>query len=89
MNYVKTGVEIARTLHLTVAVTRQSEDCYVAKCLEIDMVSQGKTVEMAIDNLRDALEMLYEGQQDVEDPPAPIIESIKAGVTQKSGVDSE
>lgn len=39
-------------------------DWYVAQTLEIDVVSQGETIEGALANLREALELYFE-------PPGP------------------
>ena len=55
------------------AVIHQEGDIYVADCPEIGTVSQGKSIEDAIANLREATE-LY-----LEEFPAP--ESGKALVT--------
>lgn len=35
---------------------------YVAKCIEIEVASQGKTKSLAISNLEEALELYFEGQ---------------------------
>lgn len=35
-------------------------DWYVAQCLEVDIASQGETVDAALDNLREALELHLE-----------------------------
>jgi predicted RNase H-like HicB family nuclease len=51
-------------LHLTAAVSREG-DWYVARCLEIEATSQGQTVEEAIANLRDVVEVY------LEEEPAP------------------
>ena len=40
--------------NFTIAVS-QDDDWYVAKCLENSVASQGKTIESALDNLREAL----------------------------------
>ena len=45
--------------NLTVAVT-QSDNWYVAKCLENSVASQGKSMNEAINNLKEALELYYE-----------------------------
>ena len=42
------------------AIIHREDDGYVALCPEIDVVSQGDTVEQARDNLRDAVEMFLE-----------------------------
>jgi predicted RNase H-like HicB family nuclease len=45
-------------------VIQQEDDWYVAKCLENDVASQGKTIDEAMDNLREALELYYEDSND-------------------------
>lgn len=47
------------SLKFTVIVQKE-ENWYVAKCLENSVASQGKTIEEAIDNLREALMLYYE-----------------------------
>ena len=42
------------------AIIHKEEDMYVAECPEIGTVSQGKTVEQAILNLREATELYLE-----------------------------
>jgi predicted RNase H-like HicB family nuclease len=46
------------------AVVQQEEDWYVSKCLENSVASQGKTVEDALSNLKEALELYYEDNVD-------------------------
>ena len=48
----------------TIAIT-QSENWYVAKCLENSVVSQGKNMAEALSNLKEALELYYEDNDDV------------------------
>ena len=47
------------TRRLTVFIERE-EDGYVALCPELDIASQGDTVESARDNLKEALELFFE-----------------------------
>jgi predicted RNase H-like HicB family nuclease len=42
------------------ATVWQEDDLFVAQCLEVDVVSQGKTEEEALANLREALELHFE-----------------------------
>lgn len=42
------------------AVIERGSDGYVSLCLELDIASQGDTVEQARDNLREALELFFE-----------------------------
>jgi predicted RNase H-like HicB family nuclease len=45
------------------AIIHKEEDIYVAECFEIGTVSQGYTIEEAVDNLKEATELYLE-----EDP---------------------
>ena len=40
------------------SITREG-DWFVAQCLEVDVASQGKTEEKALENLREALELHF------------------------------
>jgi len=42
------------------AVIERDGDGYVSLCPELDIASQGKTIEDARDNLREALELFFE-----------------------------
>jgi predicted RNase H-like HicB family nuclease len=42
------------------AVLHKEDALYVAKCPEVETVSQGKTVEEALDNLKQASELYLE-----------------------------
>ena len=42
------------------AVLHKEEDMYVAECPEVGTVSQGKTLEEAINNLKEATELYLE-----------------------------
>lgn len=61
-----------KQFRVTAAVTKEGK-FYVARCLEVEVTSQGESLEGALDNLREALELYYEDQVDVEVPVAPII----------------
>jgi len=47
------------TYHMTALIEREG-DGYVASCPEVDIASQGDTVEEARQNLREALELFFE-----------------------------
>lgn len=51
------------TLHLTAVITRD-DDWYVARCLEVEATSQGESIEPALANLREVVEV------DLEEEPA-------------------
>jgi predicted RNase H-like HicB family nuclease len=55
------------TKRLTAIITKEDE-WYVSHCLELGVVSQGKTVEEAQANLREAVELYIESFEDVEIP---------------------
>jgi predicted RNase H-like HicB family nuclease len=63
-------------MRFTAAITHESP-WYVARCLEVEVASQGETVEDALANLKEALELYFE---DVPAPDAgepPIIASVE------------
>ena len=51
------------------AIIRKGEKQFVALCPELDVVSQGDTIELARDNLREAVELFLEcaSQDEVQD----------------------
>jgi predicted RNase H-like HicB family nuclease len=57
-------------MRLTAAVTHEAP-WYVARCLDVEVTSQGKTTEEALDNLREALELYFEDapMPDLGEPP--------------------
>ena len=68
------------------AVVRREGKLYVALCPEVDVASQGKSVEEALLNLREALE-LYLEDEDVEKPSrteAPIVTIVKVASGESS-----
>lgn len=66
---------MATARRLTAAVTREDE-WFVAQCLEVEVASQGKTVEEALANLKEALELVFEDDPNVIVHPTPIIAPI-------------
>ena len=62
------------------AVIQKEEDMYIAKCPEVGTVSQGKTVEEAVANLKEATE-LYLEEFPLKETPHPILTTFEvAGV---------
>ena len=43
-------------------IVQKDDTWYVAKCVDNSVASQGKTIEEALDNLKEALELHYEEQ---------------------------
>ena len=56
-------------------VAYQQDDGFVARCLNVNVASDGKTEQQAVANLREALELYFE---DVNDDP-PNVEHPRAG----------
>lgn len=46
-------------------IVQKEENWYVAKCLDNSVASQGKTIEEAIKNLKEALELYYEDEEPI------------------------
>lgn len=49
-----------KQLRYFTAVIEQDEDWYVALCPELDIASQGRSVEEARNNLAEAIELFFE-----------------------------
>ena len=48
------------------AIIEREEDGYVSFCPELDIASQGETIEEARENLREALELFFETASSTE-----------------------
>lgn len=66
-------------MRFTAAVTKE-DDWYVARCLEVEVTSQGKTMDEALANLREALELYFEDTTSIEPFTSPIIAPIDVGI---------
>jgi predicted RNase H-like HicB family nuclease len=58
---------VAGTERIFTAAVVREDDWYIARCLEVEVASQGRTVEEALVNLSEALELYFE---DEPTPPA-------------------
>jgi predicted RNase H-like HicB family nuclease len=47
-------------MQLMASVVKEG-DWYVAQCLQVDVASQGESIEQALANLKEALELLLDG----------------------------
>ncbi|KUO96185.1 type II toxin-antitoxin system HicB family antitoxin [Ferroacidibacillus organovorans] len=65
-------------IRLTSAIIRQGE-WFVARCLEVEVTSQGKTLEDALNNLQEALELYFE-DHDAPTGTTPIIAPVEVNV---------
>ncbi|MBI3805358.1 MAG: type II toxin-antitoxin system HicB family antitoxin [Nitrospirae bacterium] len=57
--------------HTIKAIVRKSESHYVAECVEIPVVTQGKTLDETVRNLQEAVELHLEGENLTELGLAP------------------
>lgn len=66
-------------MKLTAAITREPP-WYVARCLEVEVASQGETVDEALANLKEALELYFEDApaRDLTEPPKIVSVEIAA-----------
>jgi len=76
------SMKVAETLEFSAVVWREAE-LYVALCPELDVASQGRSVEEALSNLKEALELYFE-DEDVMRPSeaeAPFVTIVKVRVS--------
>ena len=64
-----------KPIRFTAAVTKEG-DWYVARCLEVEVTSQGDTLENSLSNLQEALELYFEDEPTIDVPLNPIIAPI-------------
>jgi predicted RNase H-like HicB family nuclease len=62
-------------MQFTAAITHE-DSWYVARCLEVEVTSQGETVEAALANLKEALELYFEDEALPENMEPPIIATL-------------
>lgn len=48
--------------HTVKAIVRRGENQYVAECVELAVVTQGKTVDETLENLKEAVALHLEGE---------------------------
>ena len=62
-------------MKFTVAVTHEAP-WYVARCLDVDVVSQGESVDEVLANLEEALGLYFEGEDIPDSMEPPIITTV-------------
>ena len=60
-------------------IIQKEENWYVAKCLDNNVASQGKTIEEAMSNLKEALE-LYMQNEEPEKPKEIFITTLEVAI---------
>jgi predicted RNase H-like HicB family nuclease len=63
-------------MQFTAAVTHE-DDWYVARCPDVEVASQGGSVDEALANLQEALELCYEDKTLPENVDPPIIAKVQ------------
>lgn len=63
-------------MRLTAAVTHEPPR-YVARCIEVEVASQGASVDEALANLKEALELYFEDSAPMEPLEPPIIATVE------------
>jgi len=64
---------------LTAAITREGP-WFVARCLEVEVASQGRSAEESLANLQEALELYFEDEPLPADLAHPQIQTLKVAV---------
>lgn len=60
-------------------IIEQEENWYVAKCIDNNVASQGKTIEEALKNLREAIE-LYLENEDLVMPKTVLVTTLEVAI---------
>lgn len=61
---------------LTAAITHEG-DLFVARCLEVDVTSQGDSMEDALANLKEALVLYFEDESEPVELSHPIVTTFQ------------
>lgn len=75
------GKDTTMTTKTFTAIVHQEDDLYVADCPEVGTVSQGKTIEEAISNLKEATE-LYLEEFPLPETSIPLLKSFEVNYAE-------
>ena len=64
-------------------IIQKEEEWYVAKCLDNSVASQGKTIEEALNNLKEAIELYNESEEAVK-PKEIFITTLEVAIWVQS-----
>ena len=67
------------TIKFTASI-QQEEEWVVATCLENGVASQGQTIQEALDNLKEALELYFEDAPELPKYPQVFVTSFEVAV---------
>ena len=60
-------------------IIQKEDNWYVAKCIENNVASQGKTIEESLKNLKEAIELYYETEQPIE-PKEVLVTTVEVAI---------
>ena len=60
-------------------IIQKEENWYVAKCIDNNVTSQGKTIEEAIANLKEALELFLQDEEPIT-PKEIFVTTLEVGI---------
>lgn len=60
-------------------IIEQEENWYIAKCIDNNVASQGKTIEEALNNLKEAIE-LYLENEDLVMPKTVLVTTLEVAI---------
>lgn len=60
-------------------IIQKEEDWYVAKCIDNSVASQGKTIEKALKNLKEAIELYYQDEEPIK-PKEVLITTLEVTI---------
>jgi len=63
-------------MELTAAITHEAE-LFVARCIEVDVTSQGSSMDDALANLKEALGLYFEDENEPFDLNHPIVTTFQ------------
>lgn len=61
-------------------IIHKEENWYVAQSVETGIASQGKTIDEAIENLREALELYFEDEQLIPDTNPVFVTTLEVAI---------
>jgi predicted RNase H-like HicB family nuclease len=76
LNYFYKGFSEGKLIFTGTIVIEQEENWYVATCLENNIASQGKTIDEAMANVKEAIALYYENEAKKEELNFPRHEQI-------------
>ncbi|MDL2288466.1 type II toxin-antitoxin system HicB family antitoxin [Oscillospiraceae bacterium OttesenSCG-928-F05] len=65
--------------NFTIAVT-QEENWYVATCIENNVASQGKTWDEALENIKEAIALYYEDENEIPEFSPVFVTSLEVAI---------